>query len=368
MTPQEMFIFQDTFIAGIVLAAFMAVAGCSGILLAEDPGDPFANQSESPDSSVILTDSFGNTISFRHPAERIICQNGDAAELLINLGAGDRVVGVYNTIATTPEYMRYLPYAASIGDWQTPDIEQIIALKPDVIIMYSGFRPRNYDLIEANNITIVYLDCYKITELPSDARALGNLTGKQTEAGEYATFVEKKIQLVESRVNSIGNHGHSPRIYAELYGDYSALGNGSSGDHLIHMLRAENIAASIPLQSASTAKVSPEWIIEQNPDIILKIASTPSTLNPSLVRVRENILNRSGFEQTGAVKNGRVYVIDGDIMNGPSGPAGLVYIAKSIYPDLFENISPEDVYNEFSEEYPFITEFPRESIMEPSPG
>lgn len=320
------------------------------------------------DSPITLTDSFGNTVTLPHTARRIVCQNGDAAELLINLGAGDRVVGAYNTVAITPQYMHYFPNAVSIGDWQAPDVEKIIAIKPDVIIMYSGFRPRNYDLIAANNITIVYLDCYKISELAGNARALGNLTGKRTEAEAYARFVEKYLGIVQSRVDASVPHDKPPRVYAELYGDYSALGMNSSGDHLIRMLGAENIAREIPLQSASTNKVSAEWIIEQNPDIILKIASTPSSTNPSLAQVRENILNRSGFEKINAVKNGRVYVIDGDIMNGPTGPVGLVYIAKSFYPDLFDDISPDAVYREFSEKYPFTTEFSREAIMVPVPG
>ncbi|MDO8871140.1 MAG: ABC transporter substrate-binding protein [Methanoregula sp.] len=347
----------------------VGISGCLGT--AESQSAALTGEDIHPtpvESPITLTDSFGNTITLPHTARRIICQNGDAAELLINLGAGDRVVGAYNTVATTPQYMHYFPNAVSIGDWQAPDVEQIIALKPDVIIMYSGFRPRNYDLIAANNITIVYLDCYKISELPADARAIGNLTGKRAEAEEYAQFVERYLDIVRSRVNTTVSRERPLRVYAELYGDYSALGKNSSGDHLIRMMEAENIAREIPLQSMSTNKVSAEWIIEQNPDIILKIASTPSATNPSLAQVRENILNRPGFGKINAVKNGRVYVIDGDIINGPTRPVGLMYIAKSFYPDLFADISPDAVYQEFSEKYPFTTEFPREAIMVPTPG
>lgn len=356
----------------ILIFVILCTAGISGYLeTAESPSSDitgveiYPRTSESP---VILTDSFGNTVTLPYPSRRIICQNGDAAELLINFGAGDRVVGAYDTVATTPQYMRHLPNAVSIGDWQAPDVEQIIALKPDAIIMYSGFRPRNYDLIATNNITIIYIDGYKINELPSDARALGNLTGKRVEAEEYAQFVERYLGIVRSRVNATATQKRPLRVYAELYGDYSALGRNSSGDRLILMLGADNIARDISLQSSSTTKVSPEWIIEQNPDIILKIASTPSATNPSLAKIRENILNRSGFEKINAVKNGRVYVIDGHMINGPTGPVGLVHIAKSFYPDLFTDISPDAVYREFSEKYPFTTEFPREAIMVPIPG
>ncbi|PKG31430.1 MAG: hypothetical protein CW742_13440, partial [Methanoregula sp.] len=102
--------------------------------------------------------------------------------------------------------------------------------------------------------------------------------------------------------------------------------------------------------------------------IILRIVSTPSATNPPLAQVRENILNRPGFGKINAVKNGRVYVIDGDIMNGPTGPVGLMYITKSFYPDLFADISPDAVFREFSDKYPFNTEFSREAIMVPAPG
>ncbi len=98
----------------LVLSALCCATGCVNTTasLAAIPSQTTSPESgANPDQPVIFTDSFGNTVSLSHPAERIVCQNGDAAEMLINIGAGERIVGVYNTLAKTPEYVRNLPNA-----------------------------------------------------------------------------------------------------------------------------------------------------------------------------------------------------------------------------------------------------------------
>ena len=68
------------------------------------------------------------------PAERLIVANGDAAELLIALGAGDKIVGVTDSTLSVPYIMDKIPNATSIGNWETPNVEQILALHPDAVI------------------------------------------------------------------------------------------------------------------------------------------------------------------------------------------------------------------------------------------
>jgi len=49
-----------------------------------------------------------------------------------------------------------------------------------------------------------------------------------------------------------------------------------------------------------------------------------------------------------AIQNNRVYVLNGDLAFGPRCPAGLVYIAKCLYPNAFADIHPSDVLDEYA--------------------
>jgi iron complex transport system substrate-binding protein len=309
-------------------------------------------------NTVRVTDSAGSTVILPHTAKRIICQNEDAAKMLIDLGAGDLVVGYDDKIAT-PVYQQHLPNAVSIGNWQSMDIEKIISLEPDVVIMFSGYRPRNFNQIVASNITILYRDCYKIDELAEDARALGHLTGKDAEAEEYARFVEETVQSVKTRIGRRSSDSYTYRVYAESFSDYSALGKDSSGDRLLKALNAHNLGHDLPLKTASTTLVNAEWIVQQNPDIILKLVQRPSTKNTgnlTLAITRENILARPGFDTIRAVETGRVFVVNSDMTNGPPGPVGLLYVAKAFYPEEFSDIDPDEVYRSYIQKYPLIAE------------
>jgi iron complex transport system substrate-binding protein len=133
-------------------------------------------------------------------------------------------------------------------------------------------------------------------------------------------------------------------VYVEGYSDYSAHTTESSGDRLLGLLDATNIAGSIPTQSAT---VTPEWVIDQDPDVILKIAMSPEEYD-QLDVVRQKILARPGFDRIQAVRDTRVYVMNGDVMSSPRGIVGLLLAAKALYPDQFADINPENVLNEYA--------------------
>ena len=76
------------------------------------------------------------------PHPHIVCLSGDAAELLVIIGAGDHVTGVPDSlIHHQPGLFRMLPNAQNIGDAKKPDNEKILSLKPDYVLFISAMRP-----------------------------------------------------------------------------------------------------------------------------------------------------------------------------------------------------------------------------------
>ncbi|ADN35406.1 periplasmic binding protein [Methanolacinia petrolearia DSM 11571] len=323
----------------LLLVMFPFSIGCTGVV--QD-----TNMKSVSSDSIVVKDSLNNTIEIPSKLKRIVVQNFDAVELLLALGAEDYIVGVPDNVLEDPEFQGKLKNAQSVGNWRTPSPEAILNLQPDAIIMLTS-KTYNMDAILQLNTTIIYIDCYKIDSLPAEARLLGKVTGKESEAEEYIAYLEKYLELVSSRIPADGQI-NSSRIYAEKYNDYNPQGSGSGIDELIQKLNGNNIAADME----ANTRVSPEWVVEQNPDIILKFV-TSSTLQSgsSLEDTYNSVINRTGFENLNAVKNNQVYAIHGDPFFSPRVVVGLLYLAKIIYPDRFSDINPEDALREYGEKF-----------------
>jgi len=291
-------------------------------------------------------DSNGENSSIHTPVTRIVTQNSDLTEILLILDAEGTIVGASDNILNLPTIGEKIPRAENIGNWQTPNIEKILALHPDLMITYGG-RTKNIEQILSANITVMALDFYHVPTLSREARILGQITGKKDRAEEYALFIENYLAIIKNRLNSRSNLS-IPQIYIEHYGEYSSEGKESAGTELMTLLNASHIGADLP---GLTQKVSPEWIIEQKPEIIIKIVSNISLTQEDLNQTREEIINRPGFETIPAVKSGKVYVINADILNSPKGIVGTFFIAKIVYPGLFDDIDPDRILTEYADRF-----------------
>ncbi|MFA4859767.1 ABC transporter substrate-binding protein [Methanoregula sp.] len=326
----------------LVLAA-VAVSGCTTSPSSPTSKLPAASQTQkgaTPVSSVTTGPNY--TI----PVERIIVTNANSAELLIAIGAKDRIVGVSDTVKNHPVLGMQFTDVPSIGSWQTPDIEKILSLHPDVVICYSSYLPRNIDKITASGISILPVDAYKIDTMAADTKKLGKITGRDKEAAKYITFLEKYESLLQSRTVGLPE-AEMPRVYFESYSDYSTLTGGSGADTLVTMAGGRNIAALLPV---SSPKVNAEWLVAEDPDIIIKTIASSRT-DQDFKGLQSKIRNRSGIGNTSAVKNGRVYIISNDIVYGPRAIIGAMYLAKILHPEQFSDIRPEKMLDDYAGDF-----------------
>lgn len=295
---------------------------------------------------VTITQTDGKPATLPCRPERIIAANSDAAEMLIALGAADTVVGVVETTKNVSYIMEKIPGAQSIGDWQTPNIERMLALKPDAVISYASSKPKNIDQITAANITIIYLDCYRLPKLAQDARALGTLTGHEQEAESYAQMIENTTALVMRKVATLPRD-QLPTVYFEGYSDFTAAGTGSGSDELLTMAGGKNIVAAI--STSSSPKVSAEWVVAQKPAFVMKVVSSKETRTfPEIARA---LANRTGWNTVPAVQRDRVYIFSSSIAYGPKSYIGLAYTAKILHPELFRDMDPEKMLDSYAAHY-----------------
>jgi iron complex transport system substrate-binding protein len=330
----------------MIIVGFMILMclACGCLIGSEKPNE--MAQGVEGNNSIVVTDSLGSTITLSQPAQRIVCQNSGSAEILASIGAGDKIVGLSNTTISQKNYLiNKTPNAQNYGDTYNPNIERLIMLKPDLFIAYSDstIKPRNLDEIISNNMTVVYQRVYDIRDLHNETVFLGRISGHEEDADRLNKFNDKYQSLIKARIQNL-SPADGPNVYFEQIVDYMAITNDSSGDYILNLVHARNVAGSIYQQNAI---VSPEWVIDQNPDIIIRMVSSGN----SMATIRNDLQTRQGFSRINAVKNTRIYCISGTVMSGPREVIGALYIAKAIYPDRFADIDPESILHEYAHEF-----------------
>jgi iron complex transport system substrate-binding protein len=347
------------FVVVTTVLVLAVCAGCTGTseksnagmtVAASNPEPTQAFTTASIDSGsssipITITQSDGKQAMLPCRPERIIVTNTDAAEMLIALGAADTIVGVVESTKNVSYVMDRIPQAVSIGDWQTPNIERMLFLKPDVVISYASSRPKNLDQINAANISIIYLDCYRLPKLASDARAVGVLTGHEQNAEEYARMVENTTSTVMQRVTTVPA-AQIPTVYFEGYSDFTAAGTGSGSDDMLMMAGGKNIAAGL---SSSSPKVSAEWVVAQNPAFIMKVMSAKETRPFS--QIVQVMKTRTGWNTMTAVQQDRIYLFANSVEYGPKSYIGLAYTAKILHPELFRDYHPLQMLDDYAGKY-----------------
>jgi iron complex transport system substrate-binding protein len=119
-------------------------------------------------------------------------------------------------------------------------------------------------------------------------------------------------------------------------------------DILLDLAGVANIAAGQPMP---WPEITSEWLVEQNPNLIVKVASATFIKNgygvddvQAIDAFRNDMIARPAWNQIKALKTGRVHIPASELWVGPRAPIGILYIAKWAYPDRFTDMDPEAIH------------------------
>lgn len=291
--------------------------------------------------TITIVDSTGRKVEVPCPAERIVSLQAGASELICILGAADRIVGRNRASNFPPCVEEKLVVAQTT---QNINMELLLEQKPDLVIATSYIPTEMQEKIEAAGIPVVIVaTTLEVDPLINTIRLLGQIQDKSEEAEEIIGFVEHYVNLVRERTGRLKPE-EKPLVYHELTGVYHTCATGTYVDTDIVLAGGINIAASEPVKYPL---VSVEWVLERNPDIILKVAGAKEIATEEVLKeVRDEIMTRSGLRDTKAVIDGRVYVHAYALQRGPQLAVGLLYWAKWFHPELFKDINPSAVHKE----------------------
>jgi iron complex transport system substrate-binding protein len=260
----------------------------------------------------------GREITLDKPAEKVVALTASDCEILFAIDAGSTLVG-------RGEYCDYPAEVLDIPAVQSGDdtnIEQIIALDPDVVIMSTMAQTtEQVESLAAVGIAVVVSDAHDIAGVYDAITLIGAITGKTDEASDVIGAMQSTFDDIKSKVPA----DSGKTIYFEVsplqYGLWTA-GGGTFMDELATMLGLTNIFADLD----SWQQVSEEQVIDRNPDyIITTTMSFEGAPDPI-----DEINSRAGWESITAILNGNVMNANSNAITRP-GPrcrrgAGAVWL------------------------------------------
>ena len=257
-------------------------------------------------NGVAVNDMTGRSITLDAPATRVVALTAADCEILYALGAGDTLVG-RGEYCDYPEAVQSVP---AVQSGTETNLEQIIALKPQVLLMNTMAQTEDQvNQLEAAGIRVVVSEATNIDGVYTAISMIGALTGK---TGEASTLIDSmKTSFADLAAKASGN-GKS--VYFEVsplqYGLWTA-GKGTFMDEVATLLGLTNCFADVD----GWAQISEEQVLQRNPDYIVTITMYTGE-GPTPV---DEILAREGWKDITAVKNGDVLDLPDNELTRP-GP------------------------------------------------
>jgi iron complex transport system substrate-binding protein len=257
--------------------------------------------------------------------KRIVSLAPNLTEILFALGLEDEIVGV--TLDSD-----YPPAAAErpkIGDFWQPNIEAVIAAKPDLVVTLEF--PQQKDA--ARRLKRIGYNCMtvnieKISELFEAIAKIAKVTGKTAQARELASSLQAKLDSLSTRVDK---NEKTKVLWVIGQDPLRVAGRDTFVNEIIELAGGENAIGQTLHQYPP---IGSEQVIACAPDVIIEPAMGSKTVAE---QQKDALQYWSRFKNVPAVANERIYVISPDTVCrlGPRLYQGVEIVAKCLKPDLF---------------------------------
>lgn len=203
-----------------------------------------------------VVDDRGLAISFDKPPQRIVSLLPSLTETVCALGLCARLVGV-DRYSNYPESVTKLP---QVGGGLDPNVEAVVALKPDVVLMATSSRAG--DRLRSLGVKVVALEPKTHADVKRVLEKVGQLLGVNDAARVWRVIDAATSAAAQSLPQNIS----ATQVYFEVNpGPYGA-GEASFIGETLTRLGVKNI---IPANLGPFPKLNPEFIVRANPDLIM---------------------------------------------------------------------------------------------------
>ena len=294
-------------------------------------------------------DRAGNAITVPEKVEKIVSMAPSTTQFLIDLGLGDKIVGIDTNSAT---YLDKLSSDVAQFDMMAPDNEAIAALEPDIVFTsgmssVGGTSPFQ-SLIDSGICVADIPSPDSLAGIEEDLKFIGACVGKGAEALAYAKGFSVFMEGVHEAVKDMPADEQKTvlvmmNVPSEEYPTIYTFGSGTYMNEMIEAIGAKNVFAD----QEGWLAVTIEDAIAANPDVILMDCNW-------MPDAADQVKALEGWESVTAISNGDVYQIDEDLCSRPNQHVADATIewGQKVYPDKFENFdkSFDEIKDEFIEQ------------------
>jgi len=251
---------------------------------------------EAAPASRQVEDLIGRTLVIPAHPKHVLSLCTTVTDTMLRLGAGEQLAGI-------DEYSRIVPGAtnlAVLGKGSAISREQVLSRKIDLAFIW-WFQDDVAQMLADLRVPTVKIRCDRADELPAEIRLIGCCVGLTNAANQLAGKVGAQLEVLRQ-----ASATNAPRVYVELYSPFKTSGRGSYLNDLIELAGGRNVAAD----ATGPVLFSAERLLQSDPDVVLVIDgfATPETF-----------MHRTGMNALTAVKAGRVYSIDRNLLVAGAG-------------------------------------------------
>lgn len=291
-------------------------------------------------ASISVTDFRGKTLSFSKAPERIVCLIESALSGIYMLGAQNRIAGISTNVYSESVFSDYSAMDERIrqkkipapGNWDFVNIESLIALQPDLVILWSH-QEESIRSLEEKGIPVFGVFIKSFEDLYSEILALGALTGKEARADELIRYSKEEIRRFSERTAEIPAENRPKIYFMWAQGELETSGKNSTVNELIGLAGGVNICGHIEQEHLA---VNIENILTWNPDLIIMWHNAAKDPN--------DLLQNPMWQSVNALRTRRVHEFP-DVFLCDLWTLKFQYavklIAKWAYPQWFEGTDLE---------------------------
>lgn len=298
----------------LIILVLFAAASLSGACRSESA------HTVSTQTTREIIDDLGRKIKVPAKIERVVSLAPSLTENVFAVGAGDKLVGVTSYC----DYPAEAQKIAKIGDTINPNLETIIAQKPQLVLVTTASQIESFfGRVEDRGIAVFVTNPQSLEDVLRNLRQIGELLGTTEKSEQLARNLEQRISDIENRVKN-----EKPvRVFVQISPEPFTIGRDSFVTDLVARAGGDSVTKIV---AESYPRISKETALASQPEaIILSAGGAMGEGNNEPSEI---------FKESPAVKNKRVYKINGDFLARPGARLvdGLEEIARALHPQVFE--------------------------------
>ena len=351
-------------IFSILVAAMMLLSGCAGTANESEPSQEPSNSEtaealeQTPEGRTVV-DHDGIEVDIPEQIDRIAVGNiGPMASVLtLFLGSGESIVGMSPMSMSAAEngilgelFPELLDADTSFLQGSNINVEKLLTLEPDLVLIQSGQSEVRTQLENAGLTVVAFgVGTFKydiINTYEAWIDLLSQIFPANDKMEEVTAYSKEVLELVQSRVSDIPEAERKRALFLFQYDETQMIASGRNffGQYWCESAGAVNVAQDI---EAGQATITMEQVYEWQPDVIFITNFTntkPADLYANAVGSDDWSLVKAVQEQQVykmPLGSFRTYSVSADM------PVTLLWVAKTIYPDLFSDIDTDAEVKDF---------------------